>query len=316
MADEMTMTAAAEEKAAELKRSAAPYIHDGSSTGVIMSHVLVGLCPALLMGGIIFGGRAMMLVGVCTIAAMLFERVWMLIMHKPSTAADLSAAVTGMTVGLCLPATFPFWGALLGVFISIILVKQLFGGLGKNFLNPALTGAAAVALLFPNYMEWPTPFYDPYEVSTGVTPLMSHSESYRDLFLGKVCGTIGEVSVIALLAGGVYLLAMNVISLHTPLSYAGTVAVFSYFAGEDPLYQVLAGSVIIGAIFFANDYVTTPTRWQGKLLFGAGCGALTCVFRFYTELGEGTFYAILAMNLLYAVGSRVLAGRGISPSRG
>jgi electron transport complex protein RnfD len=283
----------------KLTVSPSPHIRDNISTSKIMTHVLIALMPALIMSGFIFGGRALILCGFCTLTAMIWERLCNLVMKRPNSTGDLSAAVTGLLLAFNLPVTLPFWMAAIGTFVSIVIVKQLFGGIGQNFANPAIVGRIVLMLSFTGEMTtWAVPFYDNSDVVTSATPLVTKSAEYSELFIGTVGGCLGEVSAIALLIGGLYLVAMKIITPHTPLAFIGTVYVFSFLAGEDPLYQILAGGVMLGAIFMATDYVTTPITGKGKIIFGIGCGIITCVIRFYANYAEGVSFSILIMNIL------------------
>lgn len=282
--------------------SPSPQIRDNISTSKVMTHVLVALCPALAMSAYVFGGRALMLTGFCMITALIWERLCNLIMKRPDSTKDVSALVTGMLLAFNLPVTMPYWQAAIGTFVAIVIVKQLFGGLGQNFANPAIVGRIVLMLAFTgNMTHWVVPFYDPDNIVTGATPLAAaHSApaDYFDLFLGKVGGCLGEVSAAALLIGGIYLIMMKIISVHTPLAFIGTVFVFSYLCGEDGIYQILAGGVMLGAFFMATDYVTTPVTKTGKVIFGIGCGIITCVIRFFGSYPEGVSFSILLMNIL------------------
>lgn len=236
------------------------------------------------------------------ITALIWERLCNLIMKRPDSTKDVSALVTGMLLAFNLPVTMPYWQAAIGTFVAIVIVKQLFGGLGQNFANPAIVGRIVLMLAFTgNMTHWVVPFYDPDNIVTGATPLAAaHSApaDYLDLFLGKVGGCLGEVSAAALLIGGIYLIMMKIISVHTPLAFIGTVFVFSYLCGEDGIYQILAGGVMLGAFFMATDYVTTPVTKTGKVIFGIGCGVITCVIRFFGSYPEGVSFSILLMNIL------------------
>ena len=259
--------------------SPSPQIRDNISTSKVMTHVLIALCPALAMSAYVFGGRALMLTGFCMITALIWERLCNLIMKRPDSTKDVSALVTGMLLAFNLPVTMPYWQAAIGTFVAIVIVKQLFGGLGQNFANPAIVGRIVLMLAFTgNMTHWVVPFYDPDNIVTGATPLAAaHSApaDYLDLFLGKVGG-----------------------SVHTPLAFIGTVFVFSYLCGEDGIYQILAGGVMLGAFFMATDYVTTPVTKTGKVIFGIGCGVITCVIRFFGSYPEGVSFSILLMNIL------------------
>ena len=282
--------------------SPSPQIRDNISTSKVMTHVLVALCPALAMSAYVFGGRALMLTGFCMITALIWERLCNLIMKRPDSTKDVSALVTGMLLAFNLPVTMPYWQAAIGTFVAIVIVKQLFGGLGQNFANPAIVGRIVLMLAFTgNMTHWVVPFYDPDNIVTGATPLAAaHSApaDYLDLFLGKVGGCLGEVSAAALLIGGIYLIMMKIISVHTPLAFIGTVFVFSYLCGEDGIYQILAGGVMLGAFFMATDYVTSPITPKGQIVFGILLGVLTGTFRLFGGSAEGVSYAIIISNLM------------------
>lgn len=269
------------------------------TTSKVMTHVIIALCPALVASAIIFGGRALMLTGFCMLTAMGWERLCNLIMKRPNSTGDLSAAVTGMLLAFNLPVTLPYWIAAIGTFFAVVIAKQLFGGLGQNFANPAIVGRIVLMVSFPSAMSnWAVPFYDPADIVTQPTPLVSGAAEYRDLFLGTCGGCLGEVSAFALLVGGLYLVAMRIITPHAPLAFIGTVFAFSFLTGRDGLYQILAGGVMLGAIFMATDYVTTPITGKGKIIFGIGCGIITCVIRFWCSYPEGVSFSILLMNIL------------------
>lgn len=283
----------------KLTVSPSPHIRSNISTSKVMLHVIIALCPALIASAVIFGGRALMLTGFCIITAVIWERLCNLIMKKPDTTGDLSAVVTGMLLAFNLPVTFPYWMAAIGTFISIVIVKQLFGGLGQNFANPAIVGRIVLMLAFtPEMTHWVVPSYNGHDTLTGATPLVTGTADYRNLFLGNVGGCLGEVSALALIIGGLYLIVVKVIKLHTPIAFIGTVFIFSYLTDRDGLYQILAGGVMIGAFFMATDYVTTPSTNIGKIIFGVGCGLITCIIRFWGSYAEGVSFSILLMNIL------------------
>ena len=277
--------------------SPSPHVRSGTTTAKLMGHVLLALFPAIVAATIIFGGRALMLVGFCTAIAVVLERICGIIMKRPDTTGDLSAAVTGVIFALNLPPTLPFWVAFIGLFFAIVVTKQLFGGLGHNFANPAIVGRIVITLSFPAAMTtWTEPFTA--DVTTLATPLASKSANMLDMFLGMTSGCIGETCSVALIFGFVYLCVMKIITPTTPIAFVGTVALFSFIAGEDPLYQVLSGGLLLGAIFMATDYVTTPVTQLGKFIFGIGCGIITCVIRFYGSYPEGVSFSILLMNIV------------------
>ena len=279
--------------------SPSPHIRDNMTTSKIMGHVLIALCPALIASVILFGIRALLLVAFCAATAVIWERLCNFVMKKPSTIGDLSAAVTGVILAFNLPVTLPYWMVAIGTFVSIVIVKQLFGGLGQNFANPAIVGRIVLMISFPAAMgTWVQPFTKTADVVTTATPLVSGDATYRELFMGWTGGCLGEVCAAALLLGGIYLYAMDIISPAAPLAFMGTVMAFSYLVGEDGLYQVLAGGVVLGAVFMATDYVTTPVTAKGKIIFGIGCGIITCVIRFWCSFPEGVSFSILLMNIL------------------
>lgn len=279
--------------------SPSPHIRSSMTTSKIMLHVMLALCPALFVSAYVFGGRALMLTGFCVITAMLWEKLFTLVTKRPDSLNDLSAAVTGMLLAFNLPSTFPYWMAAIGTFVAIVIVKQMFGGLGKNFANPAIVGRIVLMLSFTSNMtQWVLPFSAPQDLLTGSTPLVTKSAKYLDLFLGRTGGCIGEISACALIIGGIYLICMKIISIQTPLAFIGTVFVFSYAVGQDGLYQILAGGVMLGAFFMATDYVTTPVTKTGKVIFGIGCGIITCIIRFWGSYPEGVSFSILLMNIV------------------
>ena len=281
------------------KLSVSPHIHSGKSTSGIMLDVLIALLPAAVAGVIIFGLRALAVIGVCVAASVIFEALFCLITKKPQTVKDLSAAVTGLLLALNLPANVPLWQCVIGSLFAIIVVKCLFGGLGKNLVNPAITARVFMLVAFASMTKAAVPV----DAVAGATPLAStEMPGLLTLFTGYYGGAIGETCSIALLIGGIYLLVRRVITWHNPVVFIGTVFVFSLFMeGFDPtraLSMVLCGGVLIGAIFMATDYVTSPPTAWGKVLFGLGCGLLTCLIRYFGSYPEGVSFAILFMNIL------------------
>lgn len=283
-----------------------PHRLSGMTTQKVMGNVLIALAPAVIASAVLFGGRALVLTAVCVICCMLFEYLSRLVMGRASTLSDLSAAVTGVLLAMCLPVTLPFWMAAVGCFVSIVIVKQLFGGLGQNFANPAVTGRIVLMVSFVGEMtRWVTPFYyraDPVDLTTSATPLASagteNAASYLDLFLGNTGGCLGEISALALLLGGLYLMGRGFIHYSTPAAFIGTVFVLSFLGGMDPVYQILSGGLFLGAFFMATDYVTTPLTVKGKWMFGVGCGVITFLIRRFGNYPEGVSFAILLMNIL------------------
>jgi len=276
--------------------SPAPHIRDKATTQSIMADVLIALCPALVASVVIFGFRALLVTLVCVLMAVLSEFVFEKGVKKPITVSDLSAAVTGVLLAFCLPADIPLWIAGLGSVIAIVVVKQLFGGIGQNFANPAIT--ARVVLLICSFGGAMTA-YTVDGVATA-TPLADGAAvpGVVDMFLGNHAGSLGETCALALLLGGAYLLVRRVISWHIPVAFIGTVAVLSLIAGQDLSLQLMGGGLLLGAIFMATDYTTSPMTNAGKLVYGVGCGALTTMIRLWGATPEGVSYAILLMNIL------------------
>ncbi len=274
----------------------APHIRDKETTQSIMLDVVIALLPALVASVVIFGIRALIVTAVCVIAAVLSEFLFEKGVKRPNTIQDLSAVVTGILLAFCLPVDIPLWIAALGSVIAIVVVKQLFGGIGQNFANPAAT--ARVILLICSFGGAMTSWtIDGVSVATpladGVIP-----PSVTTLFLGRHGGCLGETCAAALLIGGIYLLIRKVISWHIPVAYLGTVAVVSLAAGQDLALQLLGGGLLLGAFFMATDYTTSPMTNEGKLVYGVGCGLLTMMIRLWGATPEGVSYAILLMNIL------------------
>ena len=278
--------------------AASPHVTTKNSTAVIMRDVLIALLPAVIAGCVVFGLRALLVVAVTTAACVFFEWGFEKLCHTPSTISDLSAAVTGVLLAMNLPVSIPLWQAVFGALVAMVAVKGLFGGLGKNFANPAITARIVMFLAFSKTM---TAWVFPDAVSTA-TPLamMANGESvdYLTLLLGNHGGCLGETSALALLIGFAYLLIRGVISWHTPVCFVGTVFVMSLILGQDAVGQILSGGLMLGAIFMATDYSTTPSTNWGRVLFGIGAGLLTVLIRFYGAYAEGVSFAILFMNIL------------------
>lgn len=278
--------------------AASPHVTTKNSTAVIMRDVLIALLPAVIAGCVVFGLRALLVVAVTTVACVFFEWGFEKLCHTPSTISDLSAAVTGVLLAMNLPVSIPLWQAVFGALVAIVAVKGLFGGIGKNFANPAITARIVMFLAFSKTM---TAWVFPDAVSSA-TPLamMANGESvdYLTLLLGNHGGCLGETSALALLIGFAYLLIRGVISWHTPVCFVGTVFVMSLILGQDAVGQILSGGLMLGAIFMATDYSTTPSTNWGRVLFGIGAGLLTVLIRFYGAYAEGVSFAILFMNIL------------------
>ena len=278
--------------------AASPHVTTKNSTAVIMRDVLIALLPAVIAGCVVFGLRALLVVAVTTAACVFFEWGFEKLCHTPSTISDLSAAVTGVLLAMNLPVSIPLWQAVFGALVAIVAVKGLFGGIGKNFANPAITARIVMFLAFSKTM---TAWVFPDAVSSA-TPLamMANGESvdYLTLLLGNYGGCLGETSALALLIGFAYLLMRGVISWHTPVCFVDTVFVMSLILGQDAVGQILSGGLMLGAIFMATDYSTTPSTNLGRVLFGIGAGLLTVLIRFYGASAEGVSFAILFMNIL------------------
>ncbi len=289
--------------------SPAPHRHSGVTTNVIMRDVLIALVPALIASVIFFGPRALLVVAVTTASAILFEYAYRRLMHLEQTVGDLSAAVTGVLLAFNLPVSVPLWIPIIGSFVAIVIVKQLFGGIGKNFANPAITARIVLMVSFAVHMtDWTEPFAylssstDAVATATPLAVLASGEgtmPSILNLFLGNCGGCLGETSALALLIGGIYLVARKVIHPSTPIAYLATVAVLSIFGGvENMAINLFGGGLMIGAIFMATDYTTSPTTVKGKVVFGIGCGLITMLIRSFGSYPEGVSFSILLMNLL------------------
>lgn len=285
--------------------SPSPHIRSEMTTQKIMLNVLIALLPAVAASIYFFGFRALMVIFTCAASAAAFEYFCRIIMKREQTVSDLSAVVTGVILALNLPVTIPLWIAMIGSFIAIVIAKQLFGGLGQNFANPAIVARIVLMLSFTSHMtQWAVPFYyKAADVVTGATPLVSGlgasaKQTYIDLFLGNCGGCLGETSALALLIGGVYLCARKIISPAAPLGFIGTVAFCTLVSGGDVLFSILSGGLMLGAIFMATDYVTTPVSNKGRLIFGIGCGLITFIIRTFGTYPEGVSFSILLMNIL------------------
>lgn len=289
----------------KLTVSSAPHITGKDSSRSIMLDVIIAMVPALIAATMIFGFRALILTAVTVAACVIFEALWNKATKKEQTIGDLSAVVTGMLLAFNMPATMPYWMAIVGAAFAIIMVKQLFGGIGYNFVNPAITARIILATSFAGSM---TNFAFPVttcDALASATPLAANaagafadgSYPFYEMFLGMHGGVIGEVSALALLVGFVYLLIAKVISPVIPVTYVATVAVLAVVFGQNPLFHILGGGLLLGAIFMATDYVTSPYTVKGKIVFGIGLGLITMIIRIFGSMTEGVSYAILLMNL-------------------
>ena len=284
-----------------------PHIKHTDTTTRVMGDVLIALMPAFIWGIIVFGLNAALMPLIAVAASVFFEFIVQKLLHKPVTVGDLSAAVTGLLLGMNLPACDSYFLPVVGAAFAIVVVKQLFGGIGKNFVNPALAARVFLFLSWPDKMAaFPAPFDRTVsDAVASATPRAAGSAELIDLFLGKCGGSIGEVSALLLLVGGAYLLIRRVITWHIPVAYIGTVALVTFvfpqggfFDARFMLFELLSGGLMLGAFFMATDYVTSPVTGKGRLIFGAGCGLLTVFFRYFGAYPEGVSFAILVMNCL------------------
>ena len=308
----------------ELTISSSPHMHSPITTQTIMRDVLIALAPALIGSVVFFGPRALLVTLVSAAACVAFEWLWCRLMKCDNKTYDLSAVVTGVLLAFVCPPTIPYWMIIMGDLFAIILVKMLFGGIGKNFVNPALAGRAFM-------FSWPVamstwvkvgisnaaPVFGGADIVTAATPLSFMHQgqmpnvTVAQAFFGNVGGCIGETSALLRLAGFLYLLWRKVISVRIPLTYIGTVAVLTFLfpQGQDRVqwmaYQLFTGGLMLGAIFMATDYVTSPVTKLGQIVYGMGCGVLTVLIRYFGGYNEGVSYAILVMNCCVVLLDRI-----------
>lgn len=288
----------------KLTLASSPHIHSGRSTSRIMLDVIIALCPAAIAGIVIFGLRAALVLAVTVGSCVGFEALFNLIIKKEQTLGDLSAIVTGLLLGMNLPANVPIWQCVIGALFAMVVVKGLFGGLGNNPVNPAITARVFMLVAFGSMTT--SAFPTIVDTVAGATPLsLAEGEaapSLLNLFLGVHGGAIGETCAAALIAGGVYLIVRRVITWHIPVAFIGTVFVLSFFMEglslTTALSMILSGGLMIGAIFMATDYVTSPVTAWGKIIFGFGAGLITFLIRYYGVYPEGVSFAILLMNIV------------------
>ena len=285
--------------------SVSPHIHSGRSTATIMRDVIIALLPTAIAGTVIFGLRSLLVIAVTVASAVLFEALFNIITKKQQTIGDFSAGVTGLLLALNLPAGIPIWQCVVGSAFAILLVKCIFGGIGCNLVNPAITARVFMLVAFGSMTVQSFPKI--VDTASSATPLAQMAEdgaapALKDLLLGTTGGAIGETCAIALLVGFAYLLIRRVITWHLPLAFIGSVFVLSFLMeGFDvmrALALVLSGGLLIGAIFMATDYVTSPPTAAGKIIFGVGAGLLTFLIRYFGVYPEGVSFAILFMNIL------------------
>ncbi len=286
----------------KLHISVSPHIHSKRTTQKVMLDVLIALLPTTIAGVVIFGLQSLAVVAVCVGVAVLSEFLFTKIVKKPQTISDLSAAVTGLLLALNLPANVPLWQAGVGSLFAIIIVKCIFGGIGRNVVNPAITGRVFMLIAFTSLTQAAFPL----DSTAGATPLVTLAEGntveLQDLLLGTTGGAIGETCAVALIIGGIYLLIKRVITWHIPVAFIGTTFLFSLAVHDFDvmlaLSLVLSGGLLLGAIFMATDYVTSPTTPLGKIIFGIGAGLITVLIREWGIYPEGVSFAILIMNIL------------------
>lgn len=301
-----------------IRLASGPHIRTGQDTKNIMLMLIIALLFPTAAGIYFFGVDALWVICVSVASAVAAEWVWQKLAKKPVRIGDLSAVATGLILALNLPSTVPLWVPAVGSVFAIIIVKQLFGGIGHNFLNPAITARAVLLASWPALMtSWMLPVRylgaNPIEadLATFATPLVSltdatfsgistnnYSWSLLDLFLGNIPGTIGETCKAAILCGFAVLLISGVVKWHIPTVFLGTVMVFSWILGINPVVAVLSGGVMFGAVFMATDYVTNPMLVKGRIIFAFGCGVIVCLIRKFGDYPEGVTYAILIMNIV------------------
>ena len=331
----------------KLAVASSPHVSSPIGTRSLMLDVLIALVPALCIGIWFFGPRALTMTVVSVLACEIFEYGYRKLLKKTNTCGDLSAAITGVLLAFVCPVTLPYWMLIIGDFFAIVVVKQLFGGLGKNFLNPALGGRAFLMLCYPVAMTtWVAPGIGTgawadllggtktmagVDIVSSATPLSADfmhggllpDATILDAFVGNVGGCIGEISALALLLGGVYLIVRGVIRARIPVAYIATVAVLTFLfplGGNDRLvwmtYQLFTGGLFLGAFFMATDYVTSPVTKKGEIIFGIGCGLLTVFIRYFGGYPEGVSYAILLMNAAVWLIDRYTAPRRFGAVKG
>lgn len=288
--------------------TSSPHLRDKATTQRIMQEVCLALAPAGIAGVILYGLNAALLIAVCVLTCVLSEFAWQKLTKQKVTVADWSAVVTGLLLAYNLPATAPWWMAMIGSMIAIVLVKQMFGGIGSNFMNPALTARAILFISWSGLMgAYPNaqPFQFTADAVTGATPLATLNAgtteglNLLDMFLGRQGGVLGETCALALILGGVYLLVRGIADWRIPVSFIGTVFVCYLIkdGAEMALYQVLAGGLLLGAFFMATDYATSPVTRLGRVIFGIGCGFFLFIIRAFANYPEGCSFAILFMNV-------------------
>lgn len=296
-----------------------PHIRSAWTTQKIMLNVIIALCPALIMSTYIFGIKALLLTVICCASCVLLEFLFNKVTKREDTISDLSAVVTGMLLAFNLPVDLPIYMAIIGCFVAIVIVKCLFGGIGQNFANPAITARIVLMMSFAGSMtKWTAPFSwkDGVDATVSATPLAADTlPELSDMFLGFRAGCLGETCIAALLLGGLYLMFMGLIRPATPVCFIGTVALLSFLYGgcdvNFMLYQLMSGGLILGALFMATDYATTPLTTKGKIIFGVCCGLITFAIRQFASMPEGVSFSILVMNCLTPLIDRFTAPKAL-----
>ncbi len=310
----------------KLTVASSPHIRGNFKTSRIMLDVVLALVPALLVGTFVLGLRSLVVAAVGIVSAVAAEWLYSVVTKTRNTIIDGSAIVTGLLLAMTLPSAVPFWMVALGSVFAIVITKELCGGLGQNIFNPALAARAFLMLIYPvGIVRYEALGVDGVTAATPLHHMVMPAlpeESLFDMFLGNCPGSIGEISAIALLLGGAYLIYRKVISIRIPAAYIGTVAVLTliFSRGQDPLqwmlYNLFSGGLILGAIFMATDYATSPATMNGQIIYGIGCGILTVLFRYFGIYPEGVTYAILLMNALVWVIDRYTAPRRFGVKKG
>lgn len=292
-----------------LRVSASPHTYAEHNVQSVMRDVVIALLPALLVSAYFFGMRALGVILITVVSCVAFEALWIKFTKQPATIKDLSAVVTGILLAFNLPANVPLYVPIVGAFVAMILAKALFGGIGQNFINPALAARAFLLAAYPNAMTQ----FGPYaggsvDTVSGATPLalfktqaFSEMPSMMDAFIGNINGSLGEVSALALLIGGIYLLYRKVITWHIPVCYLGTMFIVTLCTGVgvvNSFYSLMLGGAILGAFFMATDYTTTPMTVKGQIIFAIAAGFIAAIIRAFGGYPEGVSYSILLMNLV------------------
>lgn len=283
--------------------SVSPHYHSKNSTQRVMLDVIIAMVPAMIASAVIFGFRAILLTAFSAANCLFLEWVWNKAFGKTQTISDLSACVTGILIAFNVPVGMPIWQLMVGDFIAIIIVKMLFGGLGCNFVNPALVGRVSMMFSFASSMTNYATDVAKIDVLSSATPLSAMNnltmDNFMTLFLGQHGGVLGETCALAIIIGGLYLIIKKVIKIWIPLTFIGSVFIFTaLFGGSNPVLSIFSGGLMLGAFFMATDYVTSPMTSKGQIIFGIGCGFLTTAIRLFANSAEGVSFAILLMNLI------------------